>query len=112
MESWKTMMKKLDLVGTANSLLVKHGKGTLEENEESFVLTFYDFGWLVAMPALRQIKGKMIYPSFINGDVIQYQFVVEKADTAWRREKQLLHLFSASVMAVERFADGAFSTKK
>lgn len=102
------IMKKLDLVGAANSLLVTHGKGTLEENEKFFVLTLYGFGWLVAMPALRQIKEKMIYPNFVNGDVIQHKFVIEKAGTAWQREKQLLRLFSASVIAVERFAESTF----
>lgn len=105
-------LRKIEFVKKVNDLLVRHNKGTLEEIEDNYVLTLYDHGWAKAAPALKQLEGVEIYPSFVNGDLIQYQYVVKKAPTAWGREKQELHFFTIALMACEMFAYDMFQKRR
>lgn len=106
------LLKKAEFIKKVNGLLVHHNKGTLEETDDAYVLTLYDHGWVKAAPALRQLEDVEIYPSFLDSNLIQYQYVVKKAPTAWGMEKQELHLFTIAIMACEMFAYDMFQNTR
>lgn len=93
----------MELLKLANKILLKYSIGSVEQTEDTYLLTLYGGAWAKADPAikdLREISPDLeAYPSMFNERLVQYEYVIQKAKERRNQLTQELLLVHAAMMA-------------
>ena len=93
----------MDLVKTADKVLAKYAIGSVEQEENVYLLTLYGGTWAKAEPALKELReispDFSVYPGMLNERLVQYEYVIKKAEKRRNQLTQKLLLLHAAMMA-------------
>lgn len=93
----------MELLKTANRILLKYSIGSVEQTEDAYLLTLYGGAWAKADPAIKELReicpDLQAYPSMLNERLVQYEYVIPKAESRRKQLTQELLLVHAAMMA-------------
>lgn len=93
----------MDLVKTADRILIKHMCGDVEQTESAYLLTLCENAWAKADPAIKELKrispAMEVYPSYMGERLVQNEYIIKKSQNKRTRIRQELNLMHAAMMA-------------